>query len=88
MRAYITVTGLGAARGLKSMLQAISSYSVEERVLDGGTAWVAIRARGAEWSWLTPAEAAHLGQQWVERYGPRHSRPTAAQDERALIAAD
>jgi hypothetical protein len=27
--------------------------------------------------WLTPAEAADLGQQWVERYGPRHSRPTA-----------
>jgi len=69
-------------------LLAISSYSVEERVLDSGTTWVAIRARGAEWSWLTPAEAAHLGQQWVERYGPRHSRPTAAQDERALIAAD
>ena len=80
--------GLGAARGLKSMLQAISSYSVEERILDGGTAWVAIRARGAEWSWLTPAEAAHLGQQWVERYGPRHSRPTATQDELALSAAD
>ena len=68
-------------------LLAISSYSVEERVLDSGTTWVAIRARGAEWSWLTPAEAAHLGQQWVERYGPRHSRPTAAQDERALITA-
>jgi hypothetical protein len=73
--------GAGAAFGLKSMSQAISSYSVEERILDGGTAWVAIRARGAEWSWLTPAEAAHLGQQWVERYGPQRNRPTAAQDE-------
>ena len=31
------------------MPQAIGSYSVEERILDGGTAWVAIRARGAEW---------------------------------------
>jgi hypothetical protein len=51
------------------MAQAISSYSVEERIIDDGTAWVAIRARGAEWSWLTPAEAAHLGQRWVERYG-------------------
>ena len=80
--------GLGAACGLKRMPQAISPYSVEERILDGGTAWVAIRARGAEWSWLTPAEAAHLGQQWVERYGPPHSRPTATQDERALSAAD
>jgi hypothetical protein len=70
------------------MPQAISSYSVEERILDGGTAWVAIRARGAEWSWLTPAEAAHLGQQWVERYGSQHSRPTATNDELALIATD
>ena len=40
------------------MPQSITSYSVEERILDGGAAWVAIRARGAEWSWLTPAEAA------------------------------
>ena len=70
------------------MPHAISSYSVEERILDGGTVWVAIRARGAEWSWLTPEEAAHLGQQWVERYGSQHSRPTATNDERALIAAD
>jgi hypothetical protein len=80
--------GPGAACGLKSMPQAISPYSVEEeeRILDGGTAWVAIRARGAGWSWLTPAEAARLGQQWVERYGPRRNRPTATQDE--LIATD
>jgi len=68
------------------MPQAISPYSVEERILDGGTAWVAIRARGAEWSWLTPAEAAHLGQQWVERYGALHSRLTPTNDKRALIA--
>ena len=51
------------------MPDAISSYSVEHRIIDGGTVWVAIRARGAEWSWLTPAEAAELGRQWVERYG-------------------
>ena len=72
------------------MPQAISSYavSVEERILDGGTAWVAIRARGAEWSWLTPAEAAHLGQQWVEIYWSLHSRPTAINDELRLIAND
>jgi hypothetical protein len=50
------------------MFEAISSYSVEERT-SGETIWVAIRARGAEWSWLTPAEAARLGQQWVARYG-------------------
>jgi hypothetical protein len=52
------------------MADAISSYSVEHRIIDGGTEWIAIRARGAEWSWLTPAEAAELGRQWVERYGP------------------
>ena len=51
------------------MSEAIGPYSVEERVIDGDIRWVAIRARGAEWSWLTPAEAARLGQQWVERYG-------------------
>lgn len=51
------------------MPEAISAYSVEERTVYGGTIWVAIRARGAEWSWLTPAEAARLGQQWVDRYG-------------------
>jgi hypothetical protein len=51
------------------MVEAISPYSVEERVIDGDTTWVALRARGAEWSWLTPAEAARLGQLWVRRYG-------------------
>lgn len=51
------------------MPEAISPFSVEERVIDGDTVWVAIRARGAEWSWLTPTEAAQLGRQWVERYG-------------------
>ena len=57
------------------MSEAISSYSVEERVVQGETVWIAIRARGAEWSWLTPAEAARLGQQWVDSYGsPRDGR--------------
>ena len=68
------------------MSEAIGSYSVEERIVSGETVWVAIRARGAEWSWLTPAEAAHLGQLWVDRYGPRDSLMTATDDERALIA--
>jgi hypothetical protein len=36
-----------------------------------GTRWIAIRARGAEWSYLTPEEAADLGKQWVEQYGGR-----------------
>lgn len=56
------------------MSEAISSYSVEERVIQGETVWVAIRARGAEWSWLTPVEAARLGQQWVDNYGSSQNR--------------
>jgi hypothetical protein len=54
------------------MSDAVSSYSVEERIVQGDTVWVAIRARGAEWSWLTPAEAARVGRQWIERYGNCH----------------
>jgi hypothetical protein len=61
------------------MAQAISPFSVEERIVDGDTVWVAIRARGAEWSWLTPAEAAQLGRQWVERYGRAEPRMIAAE---------
>jgi hypothetical protein len=53
------------------------AFSVEEHV-HGETVWVAIRARGAEWSWLTPQEAARLGREWVEKYGAterNHSVP-------------
>ena len=63
------------------MPQAVGPYSVEERVVAGGTghetSWVAIRARGAEWSWLTPAEAASIGRAWVEKYG---AEPAASGD--------
>ena len=51
------------------MAHAVGSYVTEKRVLHGDTVWVAIRARGAEWSWLTPAEAAALARQWLEAYG-------------------
>jgi hypothetical protein len=51
------------------MLHAVGPYSVEEHLVHGETRWVAIRARGAEWSWLTPEEAATIGRQWVETYG-------------------
>jgi hypothetical protein len=51
------------------MVHASSGYSVEERVIQDETLWVAIRARGADWSWLTAAEAAELGRHWVEKYG-------------------
>jgi hypothetical protein len=50
---------------------AIASFehvSVQERVV-GDVRWVALRARGADWSWLTPQEAAELAQEWRERYG-------------------
>jgi hypothetical protein len=46
-----------------------SSTICYEEHLYGDTLWVAIRTRGAEWSWLTPEEAADLGRQWVEEYG-------------------
>jgi hypothetical protein len=59
------------------MSEAISSYSVEERIVGGDTVWVGIRARGAEWSWLTPLEAARLGQRWVEQYGREPIASTA-----------
>jgi hypothetical protein len=51
------------------MSPAIGPYSVEQHEVHGETSWVAIRARGAEWSWLTPEEAAAIGREWVEKYG-------------------
>jgi hypothetical protein len=58
------------------MSHAVGPYSVEERLVHGETRWVAIRARGAEWSWLTPEEAAAIGREWVERYGgTAHAAP-------------
>ena len=39
---------------------ATAPYCVEERVR-GETRWVAVRARGAESSWLTPHEAGAIG---------------------------
>ena len=59
------------------------TFSVEEHV-HGGTVWVAIRARGADWSWLTPQEAARLGREWVAKYGSGDAR----HDERRLLAAE
>jgi hypothetical protein len=66
------------------MTAAVCPYLVEERVIDGDTTWLAVRARGAEWSWLTPAEAAELGRQWVERFGAQ----TTASNRTLLLAAD
>jgi hypothetical protein len=51
------------------MSQIVGPYSVEEHLVRGETLWIAIRAPGAEWSWLTPEEAAVIGRAWVDRYG-------------------
>ena len=49
-------------------MQISGSVAVEEHVR-GGTLWIAVRARGAEWSWLTPSDALQLAQFWMETYG-------------------
>lgn len=43
-------------------------FSIEEHV-HGDTVWVAIRARGAEWSWFTREEAARVGRELADKYG-------------------
>jgi hypothetical protein len=53
-----------------------NQLAVEEHV-HGDTVWVAVRARGADWSWLTPDEAVRLGREWLERYG--NPAPLAAE---------
>jgi hypothetical protein len=44
------------------------SVAVEEH-RHGGTQWVAVRARGADWSWLTPDDALRLAHHWLATYG-------------------
>lgn len=55
-----------------------ASYSIEERTMGDATRWIAIRARGAEWSWLTPDEAAIIGRAWLEKYGQGEALQVAA----------
>lgn len=43
------------------------TYETEEHD-SGGTKWIAIRARGAEWSWLTPQEAVELARYWLNSH--------------------
>jgi hypothetical protein len=47
---------------------AAGQVTVQERVV-GDVRWIAIRARGADWSWLIPEEAAELARDWSRRYG-------------------
>jgi hypothetical protein len=49
--------------------------AVEEHV-HGETVWVAVRSRGADWSWMTPEEAVQLGRRLLERYD---AAPVAAE---------
>ncbi len=55
----------------------VGPLSIEEHV-HGDTVWVAIRARGAEWSWFTPAEAAALGRELAGKYGHHGDEHQAA----------
>jgi hypothetical protein len=53
------------------MADGVAPYQVEERLVEGQTRWIAIRARGAEWSYLTTEEAADIGRQWVAQFCSR-----------------
>ena len=65
-------------------MTSFSPITVEEHVR-GETRWVAVRARGAEWSWLTPDEAAALGRLWLEKYGnTAESNPIPVATEKHL----
>jgi hypothetical protein len=63
------------------MSDAVAPFQVEERLV-GETRWIAIRARGAEWSYLTTQEAADLGRNWVERFGTEAIGPSMKLPER------
>jgi hypothetical protein len=58
------------------MTRHFDSVSVEEHIL-GDTQWVAIRARGAEWSWLTPTDALVLARRWITAYGATETEKAA-----------
>jgi hypothetical protein len=51
--------------------------AVEEHV-HGDTVWVALRARGADWSWLTRDEAVRLAREWLDKYAPGNTTPPMA----------
>jgi hypothetical protein len=59
------------------------AFAVEEHV-HGETVWVALRSRGADWSWLTPREAVELGRAWIEKYSPASNE--AEQPRLPLVA--
>ncbi len=50
---------------------------VEEH-MHGDALWIAVRARGAEWSWLTPEDALRLARHWMAAYGELAALPDRA----------
>jgi hypothetical protein len=58
-----------------SFMSNSTPFAVEEHI-HGETVWVALRSRGADWSWLTPDEAVQLGREWIAKYA---SVPLAAE---------
>jgi hypothetical protein len=51
--------------------------AVEEHI-HGDTVWVALRARGADWSWLTRDEAIRLAREWLSKYDLGRDTPPFA----------
>ncbi|HET6608140.1 MAG TPA: hypothetical protein VFG62_15790 [Rhodopila sp.] len=49
------------------MFQALGSVSVEEHQA-GDVTWIALRARGADWSWLTREDALRVARHLIAVY--------------------
>jgi hypothetical protein len=58
---------LPATTVILSSMPYSAALAVEERQY-GETVWVALRARGSEWSLLTPDEAIQVAKSWLEKY--------------------
>lgn len=54
---------------------ASDSLSCEEKRC-GDVTWVVLRSRGAEKSYLTPAECVDLAREWIRRYDGVAPQPT------------
>jgi hypothetical protein len=55
------------ATTIMSSMPFSAALASEERMY-GETTWVALRARGSEWSLLSPDEAIEVARAWIERY--------------------
>ncbi|HEY4040297.1 MAG TPA: hypothetical protein VGM32_00465 [Rhodopila sp.] len=63
------------------MTHNFGSVAVEEHI-HGDTSWIAVRARGAEWSWLTPEDAVLLARHWIATYGAAPDQAETASSRR------